>query len=67
MSYILHFIDSVRFMASLLSNLASNLSKEIHKIKCKHGHEDKKVKLVELHRSICKFKKRFNRMQMFTL
>ena len=35
-------------MASSLSNLANNLSKEIHKIKCKYGHNDKNVKLVEI-------------------
>ena len=28
-------------MASLLSNLANNLSEGINKIKCKHGHDDK--------------------------
>ena len=41
-SYILQFIDSVRFMASSLSNLLTSLSERIHKIKCKYGHEDKK-------------------------
>ena len=40
--YILQFIDSARFMASSLSNLVYILSEGIHKIKCKHGHEDKK-------------------------
>ena len=34
-SYKLKFIDSTRFMASSLSNLAGNLPEEIHKIKCK--------------------------------
>ena len=29
-------------MASLLSNPVNNLSERIHKVKCKHGHEDKK-------------------------
>ena len=32
-SYILQFIDSARFMASSLSNVANNLSEGIHKIK----------------------------------
>ena len=32
-SYILQFIDSARFMASLLSNLVNNLSEGIPKIK----------------------------------
>ena len=34
-SSILQFINSARFMASSLSNLANNLSEEIHRIKCK--------------------------------
>ena len=38
------FIDSARFMASSLSNLVNNLSDEIHRIKCKYGHDDKKCK-----------------------
>ena len=38
----LQFIDSARFMASSLSNLVNNLSEGIQKIKCKHGHDDKK-------------------------
>ena len=29
-------------MVSSLSNLADKLSKRIHKITCKHGHEDTK-------------------------
>ena len=41
-SYRLQFIDSARFMASSLSNLVNNLAEEIHKIKCKYGHNDKK-------------------------
>ena len=48
-SYILQFIDRARFMASSLSNLVNKLSEGIHKIKCKYRHNDKKVKLVELH------------------
>ena len=31
-----------RFMASSLPNLVNNLTEGIHKIKCKHGHDDKK-------------------------
>ena len=42
-SYILQFIDSARFMASSLSNLVNNFSEGIHRIKCKYGHDDKKV------------------------
>ena len=33
----------------LISNLVINLSEGIHRIKCKYGHDDKNVKLVELH------------------
>ena len=44
MYYILQFIDRVRFMASSLSNLVNNFSERIHKIKYKHGHEDKQCK-----------------------
>ena len=33
-SYRLQLIDSARFMANSLSNLANNLVKEIHKINC---------------------------------
>ena len=48
-SYILQFIDSARFMASTLSYLVNNISEGIHKVKCKYGHNEKNVKLVELH------------------
>ena len=41
-SYKLQFLDSTRFMASSLLNLVNNLTKGIHKIKCKYGHDDKK-------------------------
>ena len=34
-SYKMKFIDSARFMATSLSNLADNLTEGIHKIKCK--------------------------------
>ena len=43
-SYILQFIDSPRVMASSVSNLANNFSKEIYKIKCKYKHDDKSFK-----------------------
>ena len=33
-SYMLQYIDSVRFMASSLSNRINNLFEGIHKIKC---------------------------------
>ena len=38
----LQFIDSARFMASSLLSLCDNLANEIHNIKCKHGHDNKK-------------------------
>ena len=38
-SYILQFIDSARFMTSLLSNLVNNVSEGIHRIKCKYEHD----------------------------
>ena len=41
-SYKLQFIDSARFMASLLSNLLDNLAEGIHKTKCTPGHDNKK-------------------------
>ena len=44
-SYILQFIDSARFMTSSLSNLIYNLSEEIHRIKCKFGHYNKKCEI----------------------
>ena len=37
-SYMLQFIDSVRFIASSISNLVNNLLEGIHKIKCKYRH-----------------------------
>ena len=47
-SYILQFIDSGRFMTILnmtLLNLVNNLSKGIHKIKCKYRHDHKKCEM----------------------
>ena len=41
-SYILQFIDSARFMASLLSNLVNNLYEGIH-IKYKYERDNKKM------------------------
>ena len=35
-SYRLQFTDSTRFMESLVLNLVNNLTKGIHKIKCKY-------------------------------
>ena len=41
-SYMLQFIHSARFMASSLSNLVNKFYEEIHIIKCKYRHNDKK-------------------------
>ena len=43
-SYRLQFIDIARFMTRSLSILVNNLTEEIHKIKCKYGHDYKKCK-----------------------
>ena len=40
-SYMLELIDSPRFMAGSLSNLAINLSEGNYRIKCKFGHDEK--------------------------
>ena len=40
-SYRIQIIDSARYMASLLSNLVTNLAEGIHKIECEYGHNDK--------------------------
>ena len=45
-------IDSARFMAISLLNLANNLVEGIHKIKCKYEHDDQNVKVAELNTSI---------------
>ena len=52
MAYILHFIDSARFMASFLSNLVTNFFEGVHKIKCKPGNNDKKCETLKLNISI---------------
>ena len=51
-SYRLRFIDTIRFVASSLSNLANSLAEGIHKIKCKFKLVDKNVKLAELNTKI---------------
>ena len=38
----IQFIDSARFMASSLSNLAIYPAEVIHKTKCKYGHDTRK-------------------------
>ena len=50
--YLLQFIDSARVMARSWSHLVNNLSEGINRVKCKYGHDDKNVQLVELNISI---------------
>ena len=47
-----NFVDTPRFMARSLSNLFNDLAEGIHKIKCKHGHDKKNAKRVELNTEI---------------
>ena len=49
----LQFIDSARFMASLLSILVNNLSEGIHRIKCKFGHDDEKCETCGIKYEYC--------------
>ena len=44
-SYRLQFIDSGRFMVSLLSNLLINLAEGNYRIESKYGHDDKKCQM----------------------
>ena len=39
-------------MASSLLNLVNNLSEGVHKIKCKYGHDNKKIQNLELNTKI---------------
>ena len=48
-------------MASSLSNLVNNHSEEIHRIKFKYGHDDRKCKACEIKYRYCNS---FNRMQI---
>ena len=49
----MQFIDSARFMTSLLSNLVNNLSEGIHKIKCKFGDDNKKYESCRIKYKYC--------------
>ena len=49
----LQFIDSARFMSSSLSNLVSNFSEGIHRIKCKFRHDDKKCETCRIKYKYC--------------
>ena len=70
-SYILQFIDSARFMASSLSNSVKNLSEEIHQIKFKYGHDNKKCETCRIIYNYCdylleKLKERFFNIYKFS-
>ena len=52
-SFILHFIDRARFMASSLSNLDNNLSEGLHRIKCKFEHADEKCETCGIEYKYC--------------
>ena len=47
-SYIWQINDSATLMVSSLSNLDNNFSEGIHRIKWKHGHDDKKCETCEI-------------------
>ena len=52
-SYILQFTDSARFKASSLSNVVNNIPGGVHKIKCKHGLNDKKCEICRIKYRYC--------------
>ena len=49
----LQFIDSAIFMGRSLPNLVNNLSKGIHRIKCKFGHDYKKYETCRIKYKYC--------------
>ena len=51
----LQFIESVRFVVSLLSNLVIDSAEWIHKIKCKYRHNDKKCETCRIRYKDMKF------------
>ena len=54
-SYILQVIDSARFMASSLSNLANNLSERIQGLKYKHEHDYKECETYGIKYKYCDY------------
>ena len=54
-SYRLQFIDSARFTANSLSNLVNNIAEGIHRITCKHGHDDKKCETCGINYKDCEY------------
>ena len=53
-SYILKFIDSAKFMASLLLSLVDNISEEIPRIKCRYEHSNKKYETCGIKYKYCR-------------
>ena len=53
MSNILQFVDSTRFMGSLLSNLVNYLSDGFNKIRFKYWHNDKKCETCGIKYKCC--------------
>ena len=56
LSYILQVIDNARIMISSLSIFVNNLSKGIHKTKCKYGCVDKKCGICWIKYKYCDFR-----------
>ena len=54
-SYVLQFIDSARFMASSLSNLANYLSDGVDRIKCKFENNDEKCETSRIKYKYCDY------------
>ena len=52
-SYKLNVIDSESFITSLLSNIIDKLVEGIHKIKCKHRHDNKKCETCGIQYKSC--------------
>ena len=51
--FISQFIDRTIFLTSSLSNLVNNLSVEIHRIRCKFGHDVKKCETCGIKYKYC--------------
>ena len=52
-SYILQFVNNTRVMTSSLSNFVNNPSEEIHSVKCKFWHDDKKCETCGIKYKYC--------------
>ena len=48
-----NLLGIARFMGNSLPNPVNNLFHEIHKIKCKYGHNDKKCETCEVKYKYC--------------